>query len=283
MTRRSFHDQADLGADFPSSWSPLSLRYRHWALPSEVDARTSGHDRCRLQRKIGRVHRSGFTRLQSRRKSIALFRAALISGKDSYNPCDHIRQPTARPRCSWLLVAWEGCHLAPRLAELASLSLGTAPIPAVPYSFRGEIMGVAQDTYEQVRQCFNQHDLNALRALTADDAVIVRPTPGKIEGSEAIGNYFTQLFSMFPDIEVHPSRYVEQGNVVVVQGSWTGTHQGPAVLRDGRTVPATGRRVECPMVDIAEVQDGKIFRSEMYSDGLTLLTQLGLEPSAAST
>jgi len=37
------------------------------------------------------------------------------------------------------------------------------------------------------------------------------------------------------------------------------------------------------MVDIAEVQDGKIFRSEMYSDGLTLLTQLGLEPSAAST
>ena len=144
-------------------------------------------------------------------------------------------------------------------------------------------MGLAQDTYEQVRQCFNQHDLNALRALTADDAVIVRPTPRKIEGSEAIGNYFTQLFSMFPDIEVHPSRYVEQGNVVVVQGSWTGTHQGPAVLRDGRTVPATGRRVECPMVDIAEFQGGKIFRSEMYSDGLTLLTQLGLEPSAAST
>lgn len=65
---------------------------------------------------------------------------------------------------------------------------------------------------------------------------------------------------MTPDIEVYCSRYIEPANVVVVQGGGTGTHQGPAVLPDGCTAPATGRSVECPMVDIAEVQDCKIVR-----------------------
>lgn len=43
----------------------------------------------------------------------------------------------------------------------------------------GAVMGAAQDTYERVRQCFNRHDLDGLRALTAGSTVIVRPTPGQ--------------------------------------------------------------------------------------------------------
>ena len=54
------------------------------------------------------------------------------------------------------------------------------------------------------------------------------------------------------------------------------------MLPDGRTAPATGRSVECPKVDMAEVQDCKIVRSEMYSDRLTLLTQLGLAPAGST-
>ena len=53
------------------------------------------------------------------------------------------------------------------------------------------------------------------------------------------------LFGMTLDIEVYCSRYIEPANVVVVQGGGPGTHQGPAVLPDGCTAPATGRSVEC--------------------------------------
>ena len=53
-------------------------------------------------------------------------------------------------------------------------------------------MGAAQDMYERVRQCFNRHDLDGLRALTAGSTVIVRPTPGQIEEPDAIGSYFVK-------------------------------------------------------------------------------------------
>jgi ketosteroid isomerase-like protein len=46
--------------------------------------------------------------------------------------------------------------------------------------------------------------------------------------------------------------------------------------RSGMTVEPTGRTVEYRGMDIIPIRDGLVARKDVYSDGVTLLRQLGL-------
>jgi ketosteroid isomerase-like protein len=65
------------------------------------------------------------------------------------------------------------------------------------------------------------------------------------------------------------------GNVVIVQLSLQGTHNGPLDLPAG-TVPPTGKRMDAPCCDVFELVDGKIKRFDCYPSGTVIAQQLGL-------
>jgi predicted ester cyclase len=83
------------------------------------------------------------------------------------------------------------------------------------------------------------------------------------------------LYEAFPDLRIEIHSIIEQGNLVVVEGSGHGTHKG--VLRHpAGELPPTGRRLDLRFVDIYEVEDGRVQRGRYYIDRLSLFEQLGI-------
>jgi ketosteroid isomerase-like protein len=48
------------------------------------------------------------------------------------------------------------------------------------------------------------------------------------------------------------------------------------MMRAGLEVEPTGKHVEYRGMDVIPIADGKVARKDVYSDGVTLLRQLGL-------
>jgi predicted ester cyclase len=53
------------------------------------------------------------------------------------------------------------------------------------------------------------------------------------------------------------------------------------VLPDGTEVPATGKRVEVPGMELVRARNGKIVVDNLYYDNLAVAAQLGLLPQSA--
>jgi predicted ester cyclase len=67
------------------------------------------------------------------------------------------------------------------------------------------------------------------------------------------------------------------GDVVVEEGTFTGTHQGVLHTPDG-DIPPTGRLVAVDYIQVLRYRDGKYMSFNLMYDELPLLEQLGLLP-----
>ena len=73
------------------------------------------------------------------------------------------------------------------------------------------------------------------------------------------------------------------GEYVVEEARYVGTHTGSLRSPDGVEVPPTGKQFDFPFVGVFRVQGGKIRSIRIYYDQIELFTQLGLMPGATST
>ncbi|HEY5858431.1 MAG TPA: ester cyclase [Aldersonia sp.] len=65
-------------------------------------------------------------------------------------------------------------------------------------------------------------------------------------------------------LQRHKSPY-EVGDTIIVEGVYSGTHNGPLVTPDG-TVPPTGRTFEFSYADILQAREGKFVSHRIYWD-----------------
>ncbi len=79
----------------------------------------------------------------------------------------------------------------------------------------------------------------------------------------------------FPDMHRELSDLYFDGDVVVVQLSLNGTHQGDLPTALG-TIPATGREFHAPCCDVFHLEDGKVSAFDCYYAGTILLGQIGV-------
>lgn len=86
----------------------------------------------------------------------------------------------------------------------------------------------------------------------------------------------------FPGMVHTIERSWETGDVVVVEGRWTGTQTGPLSLPDGSVLPATGRTAEFPWCGIGRVEAGLLKSVHVYFDTLSFMAQLGPVPAASA-
>ena len=82
----------------------------------------------------------------------------------------------------------------------------------------------------------------------------------------------------FPDQPIESRQVFGQGDWIVLEGLFTGTHKGAFTGPDGREVPPTNKRVELPIALVFKVEGGKVTEEHDYYDNLTFLGQLGLTP-----
>ena len=76
---------------------------------------------------------------------------------------------------------------------------------------------------------------------------------------------------------------IAEGDYVVEQARYVGTHTGPLRAPNGTEVPATGKSFDFPFIGVFQVENGKISSIRIYYDQVELFTQLGLMPAATSS
>jgi steroid delta-isomerase-like uncharacterized protein len=133
---------------------------------------------------------------------------------------------------------------------------------------------------ERGNAAFNAHDLDGLVELYAPDAQFTGPGDMVLKGRDAIRQYTEAWFQGFPDAKITVENTYVDGETVVEEGMFRGTHTGVFPTPMGE-VPPTGRRVEGPFVDVFKIRDGQVVSDRLTFDRMQLMEQLGLVPTPA--
>jgi ketosteroid isomerase-like protein len=103
---------------------------------------------------------------------------------------------------------------------------------------------------------FNNHDIDAFAAVLADDVVFAAPGGLQGTGKGACADFYRGWFETFPDAHVAVDAVHLSGDVIVEEGTFTGTHDG--ILRTpGGEIAPTGRRVSVPYIHVLRFRDAK--------------------------
>jgi predicted ester cyclase len=132
---------------------------------------------------------------------------------------------------------------------------------------------------ERGMKAFNAHDLEALARDAAPEIEATAPGDIKLKGPQAVKEYNSNFVKAFPDARIEATKIHAQGATVIVEGIFTGTHDGTLKTPMG-DVPATGRKVRGEFIQVFEVDRGLVKRNNLIYDQVQLMTQLGLAPAA---
>lgn len=118
-------------------------------------------------------------------------------------------------------------------------------------------------------------DVEKFVALFTEDGVFYDVSAGVRYRGKDIGRPVEIYATAFPDMHRELYDLYVSGDVVVVELSLNGTHQGPLVLPAG-TIPATGKKMQAPCCDVFRLKDGKVASFNCYTAATILLGQLGV-------
>jgi len=105
--------------------------------------------------------------------------------------------------------------------------------------------------------------------ITWDDMTQPETMKGKAAGKK----YFSAMTTAFPDVKATTQNAWGIGDVVIAEGTITGTQKGAFF-----GIPATKKPVSLHGVDIMQFKDGKIVSGRSYGNGAEMMMQLGLMP-----
>jgi predicted ester cyclase len=137
----------------------------------------------------------------------------------------------------------------------------------------------AKAVAERGMKAFNAHDMEALARDAAPDIESTAPGDVKLKGPQQVKDYNQNFINAFPDARVEAKNIFTQGTHVIVEGIFTGTHNGTLKTPMG-DVPATGRKVRAEFVEILDIDRGLVKRDALIYDQAELMTQLGMAPAA---
>ncbi len=118
----------------------------------------------------------------------------------------------------------------------------------------------------------NKHDMEAMLATLVDENPIREEVAGQTyRGRDAVAKRYSDLWEAFPNFTVTPTALYEDGDVVVMQADYTGTHMG--VFNDH---PPTGKSFNVRIVVVFDFEGERIANETIYLDYAGQLRQLGL-------
>jgi hydroxyacylglutathione hydrolase len=124
----------------------------------------------------------------------------------------------------------------------------------------------------------SRRDVDAMASLWAPDGT--EHIAGQVDavGPNGVREYFTELFTAFPDFSLTVQTTVAEGDKVAVHWKASANMTGPLW-----GLEPTGAHVELEGIDLLTVADGLIVHNDAVPDGMSLARQIGLVPPAGST
>jgi predicted ester cyclase len=138
-------------------------------------------------------------------------------------------------------------------------------------------MAHPEDLARRILEATDAQDWAAREALLTADCEFVTPASPR-RGRAATTAYSAPFALAFPDSRHQITLVTGAGDVVVVEGVWSGTHLGPLETPQG-PVPATGKSVASPFVVVMRADGDLVASVHVYFDQLALMAQMGLLPA----
>src|SRR5438067_4309382 len=133
-----------------------------------------------------------------------------------------------------------------------------------------------REAFQRGTDAFNAHHIDGFAAVLAGDVVFKAPGI-RGEGKAACAEFYGSWFEAFPDAHVDVYGLHVLDDVVVEEGTFTGTHKG--VLRSPKgDLPATNGSVKLEYIQVLRFRDGKHASFHLIFDRFQMLEQLGLMP-----
>jgi steroid delta-isomerase-like uncharacterized protein len=117
----------------------------------------------------------------------------------------------------------------------------------------------------------NAHDFDRCIAAFAHPRYEIVATGEVWDGHSGVSSLLNENKQGFSDFQFTPEAWHHAGEAVIVEGRFTGTHDGP-----WRGLPPTGRRVDFPLIIVFAFENERMVCERTYFDIGTPLTQLGV-------
>jgi steroid delta-isomerase-like uncharacterized protein len=128
-----------------------------------------------------------------------------------------------------------------------------------------------------VEEHWNKKNAALVSELFAPNVSLHTPD-GELTGLEGASFLLQAYATAFPDFHLIVDDLLAEGNKVVLQWTFIGTHRGPLA-----EIPASGRQVNVPRcIAIFRVDAGKVIHGQFAWDKYALLQQLGVLPMTTS-
>ena len=123
---------------------------------------------------------------------------------------------------------------------------------------------------------YNARDWSKLAETYAESALFYEPGVKPYRGRDAIRRSYQDLHAVFPDERIKKVRSFGQGDWICIEMVASGTHKGPLMTPEGKTIPPTNKSYQVEIAATIRIENGKIAEYHEYFDKLEMLTQLGL-------
>ena len=132
-----------------------------------------------------------------------------------------------------------------------------------------------EEAIARYNDAWNSHDLDAIMAMHAPDMVFENHTAGESASGEDVRGHIGSIFESWPDINFETRRLYARDGVVTQEWTATATHQNKMTRGDLVAEP-TGNTVTWKGIDVIPFEDGLVKRKDVYSDSVSILSQVGL-------
>ena len=128
-------------------------------------------------------------------------------------------------------------------------------------------------TFDEI---INQERREAIDEVYAEELIVHDPFLGTMQGVQVMRDLLAVFDTGFPHHRVQVHSMTAEGDLVAVLHTHTAVHNGAF-----NGIPATGRSVVVPGVELFRVADGKIVEFWRHDNDLGLLMQIGAVPAPA--
>jgi predicted ester cyclase len=143
-------------------------------------------------------------------------------------------------------------------------------------------MATVQEIHDRANRAFNAHDRAGCEAVCAPDSVLTAPGDITCTGVKEVCDFLQSWWEAFPDGHVTVRALHYDGDTVVEEGTFIGTHDGVFRTPMG-DIPPTHRPVTGEYISVDRIRDDKVVSQYLLFDRMQLLEQLGLVPAPAAT
>ena len=126
-------------------------------------------------------------------------------------------------------------------------------------------------TVREHMEAENAHEFERCIAAFAHPRYEIVATGEVWDGHSSVNTLLLENKKGFPDFQFHPQATHHANDAVVVEGRFTGTHLG-----SWRGLPATGRKVDFPLIIVFQFEGDDMVCERTYFDLGTPLRQLGV-------